>query len=474
MGQYAIILSATTMLTTYSSLGFPSALNRYTVAYRSKNQLSQLKNFVFSGICVYLVIEFIIVSILVTAYLAIGFVPNFLDFDPYLLALFVVAFISVGQILITVTYTISSALQNSRYYSIPIIMRVLLQIPFGILFAIILKMRVYGLVIGLFTAEILVSLYSLYIIITNLGIGRFSITETKKMLSFSVPGYIVGLLLASYNFGIKYYVVFVFKDASSINGQELIALYQYGAFAVVNLLLIAENMLKIVYRPIIFKYFERKKYSEMQSITITVGKLFILLIIFGSFLIYAFSPIIIPLLTCSDYLAGIPVIPILLLAGILGYLRTLLAYGHTLYYKNYWAGIAGTVAIITAVIVGVFTIPHLQLIGLGLSYLCIPLIQFLFLMAVSQHYFKIRYDPRLLIKLLLSLIISISIGVLLNFMIIKNSQYTILISYSISAVIFLLLSFILRLITKKDIVFIKNLITTYRDLIAAKIQKNSG
>jgi len=57
-------------------------------------------------------------------------------------------------------YVITSALQNSRYYAIIMIMRVFLQIPFGFLFVVLLNLRVFGLILSLPISEFIVALYS--------------------------------------------------------------------------------------------------------------------------------------------------------------------------------------------------------------------------------------------------------------------------------------------------------------------------
>ncbi|GAG81873.1 unnamed protein product, partial [marine sediment metagenome] len=250
--------------------------------------------------------------------------------------------------------------------------------------------------------------------------------------------------------------------------------YQYGAMAIVNLLLIAENMFRVVYRPIIFKYFEKNDHDEMRRLTMTITKLFIITVVFGSFLLYAFSPFLIPFFTQSQYLPAIAVIPILLISQIIGYLRTLLAYGHTLYYKNYWTTIAGVAAIIIATIVGVFIIPSLGLIGLGIVYLLISTIQFIVLIIVSQHYFKNKYDISLIIRLIAVCIIAIGIGMFLRNIVFINNPHSLLISYSISSAVFAGSVILFKLISLKDVSFLKNLVNSYLSIIKSKSKSNSS
>jgi len=173
MGDFAIIVTASATILTYASLGFGTALNRYTVAYRNKNKIKELKNLITSGFIVFIVVELLIVGILVILYLATNYSPWFLELkqykDAYLYTLLAVGGIVVAQFFSTICYNVASSLQNSRYYAIPVLMRVLLQIPFSLLFVLSFHLGVFGLVLGLLCAEFLVGIYSAYRIIRDIG-----------------------------------------------------------------------------------------------------------------------------------------------------------------------------------------------------------------------------------------------------------------------------------------------------------------
>jgi len=460
MGRYAIFISAITTIFTYSTLGFPAALNRFTVTYKERKQLEKLKNFLFTGFIIFLVVELTITVTLVLLYYTIGFTPNFLNIEPYFLTLIIVSLVAITQIFSTMCYVIASALQNSRYYAIIMIMRVFLQIPFGFLFVVFLNLGVFGLVLGLLLSEFIVALYSFYYLMKDVGIGKFSWKEGKAMLSFSVPGYIAAIFISSFDLGLKVFVDYVFP----VEGKEIIALYQYGALAVVNILLVAGNLFRVVYRPIIFKYFEQKKNREIQTLTITISKLFTITIVFSAIFLFALSPLLIPFLTKSSYLSSISVIPILMLSTIIGYLRTLITYGHTLY----WNAIAAITAIIISAIIGYFIIPTLGLIGLGLVYLSLTSIQFFILFFVSQHYFKVKFEIKLIIKILVLCGVSIGTGIIFNATIFSSSEYSLIYSFLLSSLIYIIGIFPLRLIGKKDIDFLKSVIKTYINIIKSK------
>ena len=461
MGQYTLLVTAVATLATYSALGFPAALSRFTISYKSKDQIKKLKDFVTTGFLLYISVEFLIVIILVILYFSTGFTPDFLNIEPYIYTLLAVAIIAVSQIFSTICYVVASALQNSRYYAIIIIMRVLLQIPLGILFVLFLDMGVFGLILGYCLSEIIVALYATYNIVKDLGIGKFSLKEAKSMLLFSVPSYLSGILIGSLDLGIKVFVDYSFP----IDGKEIIALYQYGALTVVNILLIADSIFRMVYRPIIFKYFDQGKHEEMENLTVTITKIFIITIVFGALILFSFSPLLIPFFTKSEYLPSIVVLPILLLSSIIGYLRTLMAYGHTVYFKNYWTIVASSISVVITIPISYFSIINLGLIGMGITYLSLTSIQFFILIFVSQHYFKVKYDKIIFLKLLLTIIFSICIGCIFHFLIFLNFEYSILVSFLIGTIFYTILVIVLKLLTRKDFDFLKSLVKNYLSII---------
>ncbi|MHA1408690.1 MAG: lipopolysaccharide biosynthesis protein, partial [Candidatus Heimdallarchaeaceae archaeon] len=207
--------------------------------------------------------------------------------------------------------------------------------------------------------------------------------EIKSMFAYSLPVYIVNILMTSFNLLILIYVEYSFIET----GSAIIALYRFGALGLVNLLLIAGNMFRIVYRPIIFKYFEREKHKELNDLTITTSKFYLLIIIPLCFLIFAFSDILIWFFTQNEYLESIPLIPFLLAAFVLDQLRMIISYGHSLYYKNIWVLVGGISALIASTIVGYFAIPGLGLIGIGVVYLTLRTVQLVVMTTISQHYF---------------------------------------------------------------------------------------
>ena len=461
MGQYTLILAATVTILTYATLGFPSALSRYTITYKVKGKIDQLKNMVFSGFILFIIAEFIIIIALVIFYFALNYTPNFLNIEPYISTLFLVGGIAIAQFFSTICFAIASALQNSRYYAIPIIMRALLQIPFGVIFVIYLNQGVFGLVLGLMCSEILVAIYSGYVLLKDLGIGKFSFSEIKSFLKYSSPGYANGIFVSSFNLFVLSYIEYSFTTA----GKVILANYQYGAFSIVNLLMILGSIFRVVYPPVLYKNFEKERHSEMRNLTINISKLLAVIVITMSFFIYGFSHYLIVFFSQSAYLAGIPVIPLLLVAAFFELMQPIMTYGHNLYYKTYWQAIGGISSIAISTVAAIFVLPKYGLIGIGIVYVLFKGLNFTFMFIVSQKYFKVDYSIKLLLRLIIATAISIGMGLIFYFLVFNlEYRFNLLLSFSLGGVIFLILVLIFRLFTKKDIQFVKSLVTTFKDI----------
>ncbi len=386
--------------------------------------------------------------------------------ENYILSVFLVAGIVLAQIFSTISISISSSLQNGRFYAIIVIMRVLLQLPFGILFVLYFNWGVFGLIASLAISEISVAIFSAYVIIRDIGIGKFSFKEVKKIVEFAFPIYVTGLLWFGFDLAILLYVDYV----DQISGTETIALYRYGALTIVNIILIAGNVFRMAYGPIIYRNFEKGEFKFMEDFTNQILKIFLIFFFPLAVILFAFSPLLIPFFTLSDYLTSIPVIPLLLASVLFQYIQGLVAYGNTLYFKNYWNLIVGAISFILAALAAYFIIPYNGLIGIGVAYLVRKFMYFLGMLIVSQKYFKIHYPKMMLVALIAVMITSAGMGAIFYYFVFNFLLYTtnIIISFSLSVVIFLLLVVIFRILKKDDIRFIYNIFKDYLQNIRVK------
>ncbi len=483
MGQYYVILSATSLIMSFAALGIPMALSRYAIRYKTKNQIQNLRDFIFSGFICFIIVELLIIIGFIIYYFVTQAPPPFFDLgsesiaktmwdthiglpygfvsvsDNYIIFLFLVAAIVVAQFFSTICFTTASSLQNSRYYAIIVIMRVLLQIPFGILFTVFLDFGVFGLIAGLAISEFSVAMYSAYRIIKDIGIGRFSISELKKLFEFGLPIYASGILWYFFDLAILVYIKMVEGNAS---GDVTISLYRYGALTVVNLVLLAGNVFGLVYRPVIYKFFENDQFKDMEIFTVRIMKLFMILFFPFISLLFAFSPWLIQFFTNAEYITSIPIIPILLFAILFQYIQIITTYGHTLYMKNYWSFIGGVISFILTCTVAYFLIPINGLLGIAVAYFTRRVTYLIIFHFVSQHYFKIKFKWLQTLLILFYMGVAGGIGAVLYFYafpFIGLWNYTA--SFTISAIIFALLVLVSKFITKGDVKFLTGLFKSY-------------
>lgn len=479
MGEYTVILSAITLIMSFAALGFPSAINRYAIRYKTKGIIENLKDFIFTGFVSFIIMEVIVILGILIAFFVTGQQFLFPNSDRFVFSLILVAGIVIAQLFSTICFSIATSLQNSRFYAVIILMRVVLQLPFGILFVLVFKWGVFGLVASLAVSEISVAVFSVVVIIRDIGIGKFSKAELKKILEYSLPVYINGFLMYGFDLAILLYITsqtwlnpalpvakipgFMLSNAINLTGTEVIALYRYGALTVVNLFLIAGNIFGLVYRPVILKFFERDDYDSMRKMSIQIFKLFLIFMFPIVLILFAFSPYIILLLTLVDYLPSLAVIPLLLLSIFVQYMGNIRNYGHSLYFKNYWNLIVGVVAVLLAVLTAYFIMPFDGLLALGAAYLVRRTIYFLGLAIVSQRYFKVDYPKKITSSLFGVMVFSASIGAILYYLAFTflNNNLNILISFGIATIVFAIAVLVFKLITREDIQFLLNIARNY-------------
>ena len=376
----------------------------------------------------------------------------------YVLIILLIGIIIATQIFSTVCYTIATSFQNSKYYAIVVVMRIALQIPFSLLFVVYLNLGIMGLVAGLAAAEFTVAVYSAIVIFRDIGIGRFSFKEFRKILGFSLPVYYTMNLWYIFDLVILWYIKFI----DSEEGEVTIALYKIGALTVVNIVLLAGNIFRMVFRPVIYKFFEREQFEEMRSLTHMMFRIFMLVIFPIVLLIYAFSPILIPLITLSDYMPSIVLIPFLLAALVCNYLQSIIAYAQGLYLKIYWNAIVGTGSFIIAGIIAYFVIPIDPLIGIGAAFFALRFTYLIGTAIASNHYFKINLDIKMIVSLAAVIIFTIGIGLIFYYFVFDFlGIYNRVVSFSIPVVIYLGLVIVTRLIKKKDIQYFVGLFKNY-------------
>ncbi|MCE7740850.1 MAG: lipopolysaccharide biosynthesis protein [Candidatus Heimdallarchaeota archaeon] len=458
MGQYTVIASAIALLIGFSSFGFTSSVNRYTIKYKISKELDTFKNFIFTGILIYIIAEVVVIVSILIVFFVTGQGPWFLQVENYLIIILLIALIVFAQIFSTICYTIATSLQNSRYYANIIIARVLLQIPFGIIFVIFFDLGLFGLVIGLAVSETIVAIYSIFHIFKDIGIGRFSLTEFKKIMIFSLPSYYVGIVWQGFNILVLLLVEYFFP----LTGTETIALYRYGALLVTNLILVAGNMVTMVYRPVIYRLFEREEHDRIQLVSQKILKIFLIILAVLSIALYAFSPILIIYFTNSNYLPSIFIIPFLLGAVVFKYLQGILAFGHSLYFKLYWNAIFVTIAFGAAFVIAWFVIPLNPLLGLAAAFFVIRAVYSAGTILISRRYYKLKYDIKGLIHLVVIFLISAGVGVVCYYLAFDFlGIYNVTLSFSISLVLFVAGILLTKQIRRDDITFFTTLFKEY-------------
>ena len=130
---------------------------------------------------------------------------------------------------------------------------------------------------------------------------------------------------------------------------------------------------------------------------------------------------------------------------------------------RYLTLVVGIITFIVAVVAAYFLIPINGLLGLGVAYLVRRGLYFFGLALVSRNYFRVNYPKSTLLLIPLIMAISAGIGTILYFFGFSflTTNNSILVSFTISTVIFGLLVMATKSITKEDINFVLGLFKNY-------------
>ncbi|MCK5159530.1 MAG: hypothetical protein KAR08_10255, partial [Candidatus Heimdallarchaeota archaeon] len=140
----------------------------------------------------------------------------------------------------------------------------------------------------------------------------------------------------------------------------------------------------------------------------------------------------------------------------------LVTYGHTLYFKQYWSLIVGSLCLGASILVAYYNIPINGLLGLSLAFLTRRITYLIGFFIVSQKYFKVNYKIKEILHILSLFIFSAGIGVIMYFFVFDFLDlWNITVSFSISTIIFVGSTFLTKLVTREDSNFIKDLFRNY-------------
>ncbi len=442
-GSYTFIITFIGTLAAITSIGIPSYILRYCTD--TQRDPDRLKNgeIIFTGLSLNILFDMFVIAVLLMGILVFEF--DFLNtIDWYLL--FLIGLLLFFQQLKSAIITYSTTNQISISYFFFTIGPSLLLIFLGILFAILLDLRVPGLILALFLSEGIVGLFGSNQIKKIAKPSFPSFIRMKNIFNYGLPIYVVILAFNLYNFGLYYLTGISW-------GTEELTLFA-AAFSVANLIGIFRPLFQIGFKSITFQLYEKNldiKLNEFTTQSLKTTMIFFFPILAT---IYFLSPELVTLFSREEYIIAIPLIPFLLSKNFIQFIKPFVSLGPSLKKRTRLSAFINIISIILATIFALFAIPLFGFVGMGMSLLVYELVDLIMQIPWSQHLYKFHYDLQSIFTIIISLLIS--------------SLFTFVIGYLVSLhriillAAFFLFYFILLLVSKElnksDILFIKKLV----------------
>lgn len=328
-------------------------------------------------------------------------------------------------------------------YNFYILTKSLLNVGFGIALVIVLKKGVMGAQFATLLSSLAVVVFSFLFFTRFQYHFSFSFEWAKKMLSFSAPLILSGILTWSYTLLDRFLLL-------GLKSTYDVGIYSIGStFArPISVLNMAIGM---SFYPFFMAMYEKDKsidYAYTKENSNKIWYLYLAISLSLCSFLSVFGKDLIRFIATPDYIAGATIIPFLVLSGIVRQSIDITSLG--MFLKEKTIHYTWLVLVTTGVSVGLnlILIPEMGFIGAAISNLTSNVVYFIVAYRLSQRYFPVnRNIIRVLLYMLLVSIFSAGIPIL-------EYKQAIQISIFIKLIVFLttlLLPFLFGLISIKSI-----------------------
>ncbi len=295
---------------------------------------------------------------------------------------------SLFYIITTIPLAVFRAKGKALSYSIFAFLVLALGITFNIIFVIILRENVRGVLRSAFLSQAIVFFIVLIVFWKNL-IPKFRVKYLMRMLTFGLPLVPSALSLWILTLLDRYFL----RLFSSL---DVVGVYSLGykIATIMNMLVIIP--FSMAWSPLMLRWQKHKNAKELY------GKVFKYFGIFGFFILLVlsvFSREIIMIMTTPVYYDAHRVVYLIVLSYLFHGFYMIFTTGCTLVRRTYFFAIATAVAAIMNTILNLLLIPHFGMMGAAvatvISYFAMMVIMYFF----SKKYYRIDFDFSSSIKL---------------------------------------------------------------------------
>ena len=440
-GLYQYFVYITTFLSGLAILGIPAGTFRYMVKYDVAKDVVRYRNTIMTGIFLIFLIQTLLVGIVIILTFF-----NITFFSSYNSTLIILASVFLYFALIkTAIGDVIRAKQYALSYFVFSGLQPVFTLVLGLFFIIGFNNKDLGLIYGYVFMQFIYTFIFMFQFADIFLNGRFSSKEASDIIKYGAPGIPSSFMVIVYTFFLQWLLQVYY-------GYPGVAIYNIGT-TISNIVGLLTIIISAVFGTIVFRYFEHQLHDKLSNFLNRTLRVFLLVFVSTSFLIYGLSSRIIVILSNTNYLASREIVLPLLIVLMIQIFRTYTTQGIWLKNKTKSASMTFIIGGIFAIFIGLFLIPIYGVIGAALTQVIYELSIIIMQFPLSQHYYDNNFDK----KRLLFLILFISTGYL-GLYFLEDLLRSAFVASIIITALFIIVCLLFSIITKEDLIYTYNLI----------------
>lgn len=387
LGEYGaleLIYSTQAIIASLLSMGFAHSTLRFYFEYDEEKEKQKVISTIFLGAFIISVIGVLLVSPFSK------FLSQFVFDDDSKVSYFYVVYVIL---VFEISFQIQLAYLRAKLYSIQYVVvsliKFLIQVTFNSIAVIVFKAGIMGILLGNLLSIIFCWVFLSYLLIKENGI-KFDFEKLKIIWKYAFP-----LLLSTIG-------AIILNNVDKYLLKYFVSLEAVGIYGLALKLTI---VMKELYAEPFNKNFSPYRFSIMKKpdrdpIISKITSYFIMGYLLLGLGIIFFMKDILQIMSKEEYWAAVSLIPILVLAHIFNGLNYIFQTGILYSKKTKYLFYTSTLSGVLAIILNVILIKMFKDMGAALSQLLIAAIIMMITYHISQKTHFIRYDIKILIKLL--------------------------------------------------------------------------
>lgn len=280
----------------------------------------------------------------------------------------------------TIPLSVFRAQEKPVTYSIFSFATLILGLLFNILFVVIFRENVKGIVKSAFLSQCIVFLLIL-IPFSKDFVLRFKKEYLSKMLTFGLPLVPSGLAMWILTLLDRYFL----KVYTSL---DTVGIYSLGYKIATIMSMIVIVPFSLAWGPLMLKWYKQKNAKKLFS---TVYKYFSIIGFFVALLLSIFSKEVIRIMTTPPFYSAYKIVYFIVLAYLCQGFYMIFTAGCTFIRKTYYFPIATGVAAVLNTVLNILLIPHYKMMGAAIATIISYLIMTVLMYIFSERYYHIPF-----------------------------------------------------------------------------------